>query len=456
MIGLFEHIVIKADQNKTILNQQQLDFFIKASKAELFKKTNTTQDFLYHRVLRNIFDQPLLFLQFTNHYLIITLENYETNEIANSSFDKELFDKNNVVYIPGFSLHYQVDGDYFGLVSKQKLNEKIVEVIKNQKHIYISVTKLNTEKNKAKKAEYFNYKFRTKRGTANPGDIADKAGSVSNLFYFNIGISNSWWFKAKDSYSKLGYIEYQGNSKKPGLCEYIAMSLMLEYAETFIASGIFSNEEIARYFDMKKNYSNNLSNGVAEHKYYKYKHKDKDKDIDDGTSKYNSLPYQLFELNGRYQHVKYASYFTSTLEKFLKGKEIKKYITTDYSANFMHSSNPETFLFKNNMPVMVSFANIATGHNIVLYGYDPDTEKYLVNFGWPGNSNLLISKWDIWSFWSMGYWWAFKIDDDYIKNHPPKQKLLSANGKFYSHPEIFEEELVIDKNGILTIDNDIY
>lgn len=45
MIGLFEHIVIKADQNKTILNQQQLDFFIKASKAELFKKTNTTQDF---------------------------------------------------------------------------------------------------------------------------------------------------------------------------------------------------------------------------------------------------------------------------------------------------------------------------------------------------------------------------------------------------------------------------
>ncbi len=225
---------------------------------------------------------------------------------------------------------------------------------------------------------------------------------------------------------------------------------MLEYAETFIASGIFSDEEIARYFDMKKNYSNNLSDGVAEHKYYIYKN------IDDGTTTYNSLPYQLFELNGRYQHVKYASYFTSKLEQFLKRKEIKKYITTDYSANFMHSSNPETFLFKNNMPVMVSFANIATGHNIVLYGYDPDTEKYLVNFGWPGNSNLLISKWDIWSFWSMGYWWAFKIDDDYIKNHPPKQKLLSANGKIYSYPEIFEEELVIDKNGILTIDNDIY
>ncbi|MEG7280537.1 hypothetical protein V6B68_03680 [Mesomycoplasma ovipneumoniae str. Black Butte] len=451
MIGLFEHIVIKADQNKTILNQQQLDFFIKASKAELFKKTNTTQDFLYHRVLRNIFDQPLLFLQFTNHYLIITPENYETNEIANSSFDKELFDKNNVVYIPGFSLHYQVDGDYFGLVSKQKLDEKIVELIKNQKHIYLSVTRLNTEKNKAKKAEYFNYKFRTKRGTASAGDIADNAGKVKNLYSFNIGIKNSWWFKAKNSYSKLGYIEHRrGPGKKGGLCEYIAMSLMLEYAETFIASGIFSDEEIARFFDIKNNYSNNLSDGVVEHKYYLYK------DSSDGTSKYNSLPYQLFELNDKYQDVKYASYFTSTLEKFLKGKEIKKYITTDYSASWMHSSNPETFLLKNRMPVMVAFANFSGGHNIVLYGYDPDTEKYLVNFGWSDYSNLLISKWDIWSFWSMGYWWGFKIDDDYIKNHPPKQKLLSANGEIYSYPEIFEDGQEIDKNGNLIRDYDIY
>ncbi|WP_230580400.1 putative cysteine peptidase [Mesomycoplasma ovipneumoniae] len=450
MIGLFEHIVIKADQNKTILNQQQLDFFIKASKAELFKKTNTTQDFLYYRVLRNIFDQPLLFLQFTNHYLIITPENYETNEIANSSFDKELFDKNNVVYIPGFSLHYQVDGDYFGLVSKQKLDEKIVEVIKNQKHIYLSVTKLNTEKNKAKKAEYFNYKFRTKRGTASASDIADNAGKVKNLYSFNIGLNNSWWFKAKDSVSKLGYIEHQRGPGKGGLCEYIAMSLMLEYAETFIASGIFSDEEIARFFDIKNNYSNNLSDGVAEHKYYLYK------DSSDGTTTYNSLPYQLFELNDKYQDVKYASYFTSTLEKFLKGKEIKNHITTDYSANFMHSSNPETFLLKNRMPVMVSFANFGGGHNIVLYGYDPDTEKYLVNFGWSDYSNLLISKWDIWSFWSMGYWWGFKIDDDYIKNYPPKQKLLSANGEIYSYPEIFEEGLAIDKNGNLIRDYDIY
>ncbi|WP_258825092.1 putative cysteine peptidase [Mesomycoplasma ovipneumoniae] len=451
MIGLFEHIVIKADQNKTILNQQQLDFFIKSSKAELFKKTNTTQDFLYHRVLKNIFDQPLLFLQFTNHYLIIAPENYETNEIANASFDKELFDKNNVVYIPGFSLHYQVDGDYFGLVSKQKLDEKIVELIKNQKHIYLSVTRLNTEKNKAKKEEYFNYKFRTKRGTASASEIKANAGKVKNLYSFNMGLDNSWWFKAKDSVSKLGYIEHQrGPGKKGGLCEYIAMSLMLEYAETFIASGIFSDEEIGRYFDIENNYSHNLSDGVAEHKYYLYK---KSKD---GTTTYNSLPYQLFELNDKYQDVKYASYFTSTLEKFLKGKEIKNHITTDYSANFMHSSNPETFLLKNRMPVMVSFANFGGGHNIVLYGYDPDTEKYLVNFGWSDYSNLLISKWDIWSFWSMGYWWGFKIDDDYIKNHPPKQKLLSANGEIYSYPEIFEEGLAIDKNGNLIRDYDIY
>nr|WP_010321109.1 C10 family peptidase [Mesomycoplasma ovipneumoniae] len=228
------------------------------------------------------------------------------------------------------------------------------------------------------------------------------------------------------------------------------MSLMLEYAETFIASGIFTDAEIDRYFDIKNNYSHNLSDGVAEHKYYKYK-KSKDK-----TTTYNSLPYQLFELNDKYQDVKYASYFTSTLEKFLKGKEIKNHITTDYSANFMHSSNPETFLLKNRMPVMVSFANFSGGHNIVLYGYDPDTEKYLVNFGWSGCSNLLISKWDIWSFWSMGYWWGFKIDDDYIKNHPPKQKLLSANGEIYSYPEIFEEELAIDKNGNLIRDYDIY
>ncbi|MDW2924396.1 putative cysteine peptidase [Mesomycoplasma ovipneumoniae] len=450
MIDLFENIVVKAEQNKTILNQQQLDFFIKSSKVELFKKTNTSQDFLYHRILRNIFDQPLLFLQFTNHYLIITPENYETNEIANASFDKELFDKNNVIYIPGFSLNKQIDGEYFGLVSKQKLDNRIIEVIKSQKNIYLNVTRLNTEKNKAKKEEYFNYKFRARRGIENPSKIAEKAGKVKNLYSFNIGLNNSWWFKAKDSYSKLGYIEHQTDSGIAGLCEYIVMSLMLEYAETFIASGIFTNQEIARYFDIKNNYSHNLSDGVAEYKYYKYKYSS------DGTSKYNSLPYQLFELNDKYQDVKYASYFTSTLEKFLKGKEIKNHITTDYSASWMHSSNPETFLLKNRMPVMVSFANFKVGHNILLYGYDPETEKYLVNFGWPGSSNLLISKWDIWSFWSLGYWWGFKIDDDYMKNHPPKQKLLSANGEIYSYPEIFKDGQEIDKNGNLIRDYDIY
>ncbi|WP_425294403.1 putative cysteine peptidase, partial [Mesomycoplasma ovipneumoniae] len=258
MIDLFENIVVKAEQNKTILNQQQLDFFIKSSKTELFKKTNTYQDFLYHRILRNILDQPLLFLQFTNNYLIITPENYETNEIANASFDKELFDKNNVVYIPGFSLNKQIDGEYFGLVSKQKLDKRIVEVIKSQKDIYLNVTKLNTEKNKAKKEEYFNYKFRARRGIENPDKIAEKAGKVRNLYSFNIGLDNSWWFKAKDSYSKLGYIEHQTDSGIAGLCEYIVMSLMLEYAETFIASGIFTDQEIARYFDIKNNYSHNL------------------------------------------------------------------------------------------------------------------------------------------------------------------------------------------------------
>ncbi len=38
MIGLFEHIVIKADQNKTILNQQQLDFLLNHQKQNYLKK----------------------------------------------------------------------------------------------------------------------------------------------------------------------------------------------------------------------------------------------------------------------------------------------------------------------------------------------------------------------------------------------------------------------------------
>ncbi|MBG0730614.1 putative cysteine peptidase [Mycoplasma sp. 'Moose RK'] len=307
MIRLFENIVMKVDQNKIILSQQQIDFFIKTSKVELLKKTNTSQDFLYYKVLRNIFNQPILFLQFINHYLIITPENYETNEIANFNFDKELFDKNNVVYMPGFSLHYQVDDEYFGLISKQKLDERIVEVIKNQKDIYLNATGQNTRKNKAKKEEYFNYKFRIKRGIENPEEIATKAEKVNNLYSFNIPIQNSWWFKVKDSYSKLGYIEYQNDSRTVGLCEYIVMSLMLEYAETFIASGIFNDEEIDRFFDIKINYSYNLSDGVAEYKYYKNKY------FSDGATTYNSLPVQLFELNEKYENVKYAFYFTNTL-----------------------------------------------------------------------------------------------------------------------------------------------
>ncbi|ADQ90751.1 hypothetical protein B5M19_01425 [Mesomycoplasma hyopneumoniae] len=146
----------------------------------------------------------------------------------------------------------------------------------------------------------------------------------------------------------------------------------------------------------------------------------------------------------------------TTLESFLKDKEIKKYITTDYSTSFMHSSSPENFLLKNQMPVMVVFANFDVGHNIIIYGYDPKTEKYLVNFGWENYSNLVISKWDIWSFWSLGYWWSFKIDDDYKKKHPPKQKLLSNNGQIFSYSEIFENDQEINRNGNIVRNYDIY
>ncbi|XWT48630.1 hypothetical protein V2P41_02940 [Mesomycoplasma hyopneumoniae] len=122
----------------------------------------------------------------------------------------------------------------------------------------------------------------------------------------------------------------------------------------------------------------------------------------------------------------------------------------------MHSSSPENFLLKNQMPVMVAFANFDVGHNIIIYGYDPKTEKYLVNFGWENYSNLVISKWDIWSFWSLGYWWSFKIDDDYKKKHPPKQKLLSNNGQIFSYSEISENDQEINRNGNIVRNYDIY
>ncbi|AJC49696.1 putative cysteine peptidase [Mesomycoplasma flocculare] len=449
MINLIENVVVKAEQNNKI-PKQQIDYFIKTAKVELLELTDSRQDFLYCKILKNIYGQSILFLQFTNFYLVITLENYETNEIANFNFDEKLFKTNNVVYIPGFSLHYRKGEELFGLISKQKLDDKIVELINKRKDIYLKNTSKNREKNKEKRDKSFNSKTRLKRGIENPNVIAEKGEKIENLNSFNIGIPNSWWFKAKDSNSKLGYIEYEEGSRKVGVCEYIAMALMLEYAETFIASGIFTNEEVARFFDVKTNYSSNLSDGVAEYKYYKHKNSN------DGTSTFNSLPLHLFELNEKYENVKYASYFTTTLESFLKDKEIKKYITTDYSTSFMHSSSPENFLLKNQMPVMVAFANFSVGHNIIIYGYDPKTEKYLVNFGWENYSNLVISKWDIWSFWSLGYWWSFKIDDDYKKKHPPKQKLLSNNGQIFSYSEISENDQEINRNGNIVRNYDIY
>ncbi|TDV24125.1 hypothetical protein BCF59_0072 [Mycoplasmopsis mustelae] len=238
-----------------------------------------------------------------------------------------------------------------------KLDNSLISNIKNQ--IINKNKELKIDDSKFKLKRDYWYKISNIEDRSKSKDIFDAWSDADPNFRVSNEVPNSWWFRAKNTMEKIGYVEDDG----VGLCEYIALSMMIEYMETFVTSGFITNKEYKQYFNVPKS-GESGNEAILKHKYFMY------------NQPKDSFVWKLYKDSGMWKNVKSASWINEILMTFLKNKEIKNHIISEWSASWIHSSNPEDFLLKNNLPVMLAFANFNIGHNVVIYGYDKRTNKF--------------------------------------------------------------------------------
>ena len=205
--------------------------------------------------------------------------------------------------------------------------------------------------------------------------------------------------------------------------------MMILYQELFVSGG-YLDDEIDKYFTVPHNSTKNVNNGLMKHKYYQNNEPQK------------SFIRKLWKLNNSVVNIKSGGTISTALNNFLISKPIRGKYEENWSASVFHDSSPEDLLLSKKVPIMLAYVygsslfKINGGHNIIIYGYDQPTGKFLVNFGWPDYeyAQRLLSKSTVWWYFSWGYWYALYHKDNESKL--PLKKLFSYNSNKYTSKEL--------------------
>lgn len=230
--------------------------------------------------------------------------------------------------------------------------------------------------------------------------------TISNLNYkADIEVPYSWYFRY--NFDKFAYydkdrkeINHNGN----GVCEYIALLMLLVYNECFVSSGYFNNDDIKKYFT--------ISNGQS---------------IDNYIPKINyKLLKNIFELNDEATNID-AGLVSRALSRFEENRYQDYY--TKYA--YFFTADPYSII-KKGIPTMLSFyLGKKEGHNVVAYGYDLKKSMYLCHYGFQGSqyTQVLINR----KPFNFIYDWSIRDNKD-VKN--PVRKLFNYKGKLVTGKEI--------------------
>ncbi len=204
-----------------------------------------------------------------------------------------------------------------------------------------------------------------------------------------------------------------------GLCEYISLSTIMTYLELFKTPSVFTQNSFNEYFDYSlNNYSEKII--APYHKHYQ------------GNKPEKSLPVKLWELNNKKTDLKGGGSVHTTFRNWNKHLNLPWKMDDEYSAAWLHTSSPEEWLIKYDVPVMVSWAK--NQHNIVIYGHDKPTNRYLVHYGWEYKESRIINKADIWRLFSMGFWNAFYPTPNVVKGE--LKLLFKYKGQKYNWTQL--------------------
>ncbi|AWX69286.1 putative cysteine peptidase [[Mycoplasma] anseris] len=242
-------------------------------------------------------------------------------------------------------------------------------------------------------------------------------------------VSNAWWFKTAVDDDDFGYADDRDSVLPPGrskgLCHYVAGAMLLQYAEFFWSSDVFSENQYNKYFGSM---GNNL-------KIRNYGNKMKIECPRINTR----LTVDLYE-NKKYGNGAKATtsvYFRDALIGFLNNSEQENY-TKKPNVTFHRRSagwiKPWKWI-RDDKPCIVfglvpGFDGIKNWHAVTVYGLFDNGNKVLCHYGWSNKSQVILSTSLSGQLWLIG---MSKTGNDM----PPK-KYFKYNNNFYSGPEITE------------------
>lgn len=187
----------------------------------------------------------------------------------------------------------------------------------------------------------------------------------------------------------------KGGSKTFGICEYVSLTMLYTYFHIYGNNSYYTNEQIKKYFvddtlvkykEAKKDLKGNKIKTIPLHKHY-------GKGADAGVA------YDIWKANDKFIDLKLGFDVRRATKKFLSYS-----VKDDYSASWMHTSQPEKWIEDKHVPVMLVSGNFA--HSIIIYAYNVETNEYAAHYGFAGDEMQIIKKSDIWYFTSLGFWYG--------------------------------------------------
>lgn len=175
------------------------------------------------------------------------------------------------------------------------------------------------------------------------------------------------------------------------MCEYISVCSLFNYFHTTKKLKYYTDDQIDEF------YNKPFNNKKIDHKYHYWNERTK------------AVPWQMWKKNKYSYNIKFRESMKDILKSWLPYSTWKK-INLGSSTSTMHSSQPEKWLQKYGVPVLFSFVVEGFAHNVIIYGYNKDTNEYAVHFGWSGEkyARVILKKSKMWSYFSIGFWLALK------------------------------------------------
>ena len=402
----FNNIETKIRQNEINkverITKKSINTYLKYITLEIFKYN---QKVLYEikswRIVYDGFNNPYLYVEFNPYGLmIISLINNESviiNPFINSD-NLEKYRKSQKLNLDFKTLKVNNldinDIETFNLKSKNNVKNTILSTLKEN---YYSI---ENNLNNLSLNDKYEKLFRLKKTNISNNIISSFNKRTPEIYnpshdeFLSVEkeISYSWWFRTAIWDEEFGYtndekLGYSEEGQGTGLCHYVALAMLLQYAEFFYSRDVFSEEQIKKYIIKR------------DQRGYAYYPK--------WSEKYPIIPEisinlvkDLWQIYGKGAIKTTSLYLRQVAEYFIHeyGNRYDKKPNVTFHRRSAGWIKPWKWI-NDNKPCIIFGTGIPSGdpskqktsHAIVAYGYNDKGNKLLCHYGYKQYNQVLVS-----------------------------------------------------------------